>query len=283
MSKPLAFSKYQAAGNDFLLVDERSGSSGLSSATIRALCDRRRGVGADGVIAVSADPLRMRLVNADGTPAQISGNGLRCLAAFAGDRWLRTDGPFEIVTDAGVRSIWIERNGVGCVAAATVSMGAPILDRGRIPMTGDAAATFLGQPFTLPGGEAVAASALSMGNPHLVLFVDRDPHSIDVAGIGPVLERHDLFPERTNVEFAYVRPDGIAVRVWERGVGETLACGTGACAVAVAAQEAGSTGDRVTVRFPGGPVNVERLEDGTVTLNGPVGHVFDGVVDPVVA
>ena len=119
-----------------------------------------------------------------------------------------------------------------------------------------------------------------MGNPHLVLFLDEDPDRFHVEHIGPALEHHQWFPERTNVEFARVRDDGIDVRVWERGVGETLACGTGACAVAVTAQRAGLVPDEVDVRFRGGPLRVTRAPDGEVLLSGPVSHVFDGTVDP---
>jgi diaminopimelate epimerase len=147
-------------------------------------------------------------------------------------------------------------------------------------MYGPAWETFLGQPFDVGGGLTVTASAVSMGNPHLVLFVQDDPERFHVEHIGPALERHEWFPERTNVEFARVGPDAIDARVWERGVGETLSCGTGACAVAVAANEAGLGPRRALVRFRGGPLQVERREDGEVLLGGPVAHVFDGVVDP---
>jgi diaminopimelate epimerase len=126
----------------------------------------------------------------------------------------------------------------------------------------------------------VKASALSMGNPHLVLLVEDDPDRYHVAHIGPVLERHELFPEGTNVEFAHVTNDAIVTRVWERGSGETMACGSGACAVAVAANEAGLAPARTMVRFPGGDLEVERREDGEVLLIGPASRVFEGAVDP---
>jgi diaminopimelate epimerase len=159
-------------------------------------------------------------------------------------------------------------------------MGVPNFTKAAIPMRGPAWETYREQRFDLGGGIEVTATALSMGNPHLVLFVDEDPERYHLEHIGPVLERHELFPERTNVELAM--PDGadIRVRVWERGVGETLACGTGACAVAVASHEAGRTGPSATVRFRGGPLTVERGDDGQVLLGGPVVHVFDGTVDP---
>ena len=146
-------------------------------------------------------------------------------------------------------------------------------------MKGPAWETFRQQPFDM-GGMAVTATALSMGNPHLVVFVDDDPERFHLEHIGPALEHHELFPERTNVELAWIGDGEIRVRVWERGVGETLACGTGACAVAIAAHDAGRTGPAMTVRFRGGPLEVERRDDGQVLLGGPVVHVYDGTADP---
>jgi diaminopimelate epimerase len=147
-------------------------------------------------------------------------------------------------------------------------------------MRGPAWETFLEQPFDLGAGLVLTASALSMGNPHLVLFTDEDPERYHVEHLGPALEHHELFPERTNVEFARVHTERatVDVRVWERGVGETLACGTGACAVVVAANEAGMIAEEATVRFRGGDLAVRR-RDGGVDLTGPVQHVFDGVVE----
>ena len=161
----------------------------------------------------------------------------------------------------------------------TVEMGVPGFTKAAIPMRGPAWETFLGQPFDVGGGMTLTASAVSMGNPHLVVFVDDDPDRFHVSHIGPALERHELFPERTNVEFAQVLEDGIKARVWERGSGETMACGSGACAVAVAANEAGLVPATTVVRFPGGALEVERLESGEVLLTGDVERVFEGSVD----
>ncbi len=157
-------------------------------------------------------------------------------------------------------------------------MGIPNFPKAAIPMRGPAWETFLQQPFEIAPGTHVTASAVSMGNPHLVLFVDDAPERVHVSHIGPALERHELFPERTNVEFARVTDEGVEARVWERGSGETMACGTGACAIAVAANEAGLVPPAVTVRFPGGDLHVERREDGEVMLAGAADHVFDGRV-----
>jgi diaminopimelate epimerase len=278
----LRFAKYQAAGNDFILIEDPQGERALSAEEVVTLCDRWCGIGADGVIRVTLSegaPFAFHLANADGSDARMSGNGVRCLAAFVHDRKLIQDDAFDVMTPAGIRHVSLEL-AEGIPTGASVAMGVPGFTKAEIPMRGPAWETFLGQPFDLGGGLSVTASAVSMGNPHLVLFVQEDPERFHVEHIGPALEHHEWFPERTNVEFARVREDGIDARVWERGVGETLSCGTGACAVAVAANEAGLASRRATVRFRGGPLHVERGEDGEVLLGGPVTHVFDGVVDP---
>jgi diaminopimelate epimerase len=277
----IRFSKYEASGNDFVLIDEGPAAFKLEPDQARALCDRWMGIGADGVIVLrgSSDRPTFDLTNADGTAAAVSGNGLRCLAAFVVDRG-GTESAFEVATPAGPRHVRVERAEDGRVLAATVSMGSPNFTKAAIPMRGPAWETFLEQPFDLGAGLVLTASALSMGNPHLVLFTDEDPERYHVEHLGPALEHHELFPERTNVEFARVHTERAAVdvRVWERGVGETLACGTGACAVVVAANEAGMIPEEATVRFRGGDLAVRR-RDGGVDLTGPVQHVFDGVVE----
>jgi diaminopimelate epimerase len=282
VSDLLAVAKYEAAGNDFLVVEDLDGTLALSSEEVRGLCDRWFGVGADGVITARRGtelPFAMWLCNADGTAAEVSGNGLRCLAAFLRDAGHVESEAMDIETAAGVRHVALDVEGDRAVAA-TVGMGMPAFAKASIPMRGPAWETFLAQPFDIGGGITVTASALSMGNPHLVLFLEEDPERIHVEHIGPAIERHELFPERVNVEFAHVREDGaIDVRVWERGVGETLACGTGACAVAVAAAEAGLTPADVTLRFRGGRLTVDRAGDGEVMLRGSVRHVFDAAVD----
>jgi diaminopimelate epimerase len=281
--RALPFSKWQAAGNDFLILDDLASEVGdLSPESVRRLCDRWFGVGADGVIRLRAGverPFRFELTNADGSAAELSGNGVRCLGAFLLRRDPTSHDVVDLETVTGVRQVVMERDGVDAVGA-TVSMGAPNFTKAAIPMRGPAWETFLGQAFDLGGGLRVTASAVSMGNPHLVLFVEEDPERYHVEHLGPALERHEWFPERTNVEFARVGDDAtIDVRVWERGVGETLSCGTGACAVVVAANEAGLVPAHATARFRGGSLTVERRDDGQILLGGPVSHVFDGVVD----
>jgi diaminopimelate epimerase len=279
----LRVSKWQAAGNDFVIVDDLASEIGtLAPEAVRRLCDRWFGVGADGLIRLcpgTATPFRFELTNADGSPAELSGNGMRCLGAFLQRRATTPQDVFDVETVTGVRRVTLELDGDHAIGA-TVSMGTPNFTKAAIPMRGPAWETFLGQPFDLGGGLRVTASAVSMGNPHLVLFLEEDPERYHVEHLGPALERHEWFPERTNVEFARVGEDAaIDVRVWERGVGETLSCGTGACAVVVAAHEAGLVPARAAVRFRGGSLTVERGDDGEVFLGGPVAHVFDATVD----
>lgn len=279
MSRLLTVAKYQATGNDFLIVDEVDGPR-EDEIDVPGLCDRWMGVGADGLIRVSRGeraPFRFDLTNADGSVAAISGNGMRCVAAFLRDRHgVAADGELDVETPAGIRHVWLTRAGV------RVAMGEPNFTKAAIPMRGPAWETFIQQPLDVGEGRTLVATAVSMGNPHLVLFTDDDPFVFDLERLGPALEHDERFPERTNVEFARVSRDDpglIDARVWERGVGETLACGTGACAVAVAANEAGLSPAKVVVRFRGGLLKVERRANGEVWLGGPVSHVFDAAVD----
>lgn len=283
MTDELRFAKYQGTGNDFVMLVDLDDERPLEPAAVVALCDRRTGVGADGVIRlVRANRPDASFVmdyrNADGSLAEMCGNGARCVGKLVHDLGLAGELDLGIETRAGVRRLRLhEVNGE--VHRVTVGMGAPGFTKASIPMRGPAWETFLGEPFDVGGGMTLKASAVSMGNPHLVLFVEDDPDRFHVGHIGPALERHELFPERTNVEFAQVLDDEIKARVWERGSGETMACGSGACAVAVAANEAGLVSRRTVVRFPGGPLEVEWLDTGEVLLSGRVERVFDGVVD----
>jgi diaminopimelate epimerase len=284
VNERLAFSKYQGTGNDFVMILDLDDERPIEPGEVAALCDRRTGVGADGVIrlvrpADGSASLFMDYANADGSVAEMCGNGIRCVGVLAHERGLVDDLTFDVATRAGVKRLELEVDEGGAARAVTVGMGPAAFTLASIPMRGPAWETFLGQPFEIGPEMTLTASAVSMGNPHLVLFVDEDPGRYHVGHIGPALERHDRFPEGTNVEFARVDGDRIDVRVWERGSGETRACGSGACAVAVAANEAGLAPARVTIRFPGGDVEVERREDGEVRLSGPAAHVFDGTVD----
>jgi diaminopimelate epimerase len=284
MTEPLTLSKYQGAGNDFLMILDLDDDRALAPNEVTALCDRRFGVGADGVIRiVRADrdgaSFFMDYMNADGSVAEMCGNGIRCVGVLLHDRDLIAGGSVDVLTRAGPKHLTLHERADGRGGRVTVTMGSPNFTRAAIPMRGPAWETFLGQPFEIGNGLTLTASALSMGNPHLVVFVDGDPATVHVGHIGPALERHELFPERTNVEFTYVH-DGVAhTRVWERGIGETSACGSGACAVAVVANEAGLVPARVVVRFPGGDLEVERRDDGEVMLTGDAERVFEATVD----
>jgi diaminopimelate epimerase len=284
MSGVLEFAKYQGAGNDFVMLVDLDDERPLDPARVVALCDRRTGVGADGVIRVVRSDVEgasffMDYANADGTTAEMCGNGIRCVGVLLHDRGLIEGAEVEVLTRAGPKHLTLHPDPDGRVRRVTVTMGVPRFTRAAIPMRGPAWETFLAQPFDIGGGLTMTASAVSMGNPHLVVFLDADPATVHVGHVGPVLERHELFPEHTNIEFVYAHEGLVHARVWERGSGETMACGSGACAAAVAANEAGLVPARTTVRFPGGDLEVERRDDGEVLLTGGAAMVFEGRVD----
>jgi diaminopimelate epimerase len=273
--------KYHGTGNDFVMLEDLDDRSPLDPAVVAALCDRHRGVGADGVIRVTRgfDPgtdFFMDYLNADGSLAEMCGNGVRCLAAFVHDRGHTFATELEVGTRAGTKHLSLDVRD-GAVRAVTVGMGPPAFERSRIPMAGPPEEPFLTEPLEVDG-RTFKASAVSMGNPHVVVFVDDDPAEVDVRSIGPRIERDERFPEQTNVEFVSVVDGAVRARVWERGSGETMACGTGACAAAVAANEAGLVPARAEVRFPGGTLLIERTED-EVFLTGPAERVFRATVD----
>jgi diaminopimelate epimerase len=281
VSGSLSFAKYHGAGNDFVMIVDLDDERPVSPELAASLCDRRRGIGADGVIRVVRTgrddaPFFMDYMNADGSVAEMCGNGIRCVGALLRDRGLIEASELDVLTRAGAKSLVLHPEPRNGVTRVTVSMGTPKFTRAAIPMRGPAWETFLRQPFDIGGGLTLTVSAVSMGNPHLVVFVDADPATVHVGHVGAAIERHELFPERTNVEFAYVHDGVIHARVWERGSGETMACGSGACAAAVAANEAGLVPARTIVRFPGGDLEVERRDDGEVLLTGDAERAFEG-------
>ena len=277
----LNIAKYHGTGNDFVMIEDLQDERPLEPGLVAALCDRHLGVGADGVIRVTrgTEPgtdFFMDYRNADGSPAEMCGNGVRCLGKLVFDRGFTTATELEVGTRAGTKHLSLDVVG-GVVANVTVGMGPPAFARGEIPMDGPSDEPFLTEPFEIDGA-TFKASAVSMGNPHLVLFVERDPDDLDVRTIGPRIEHDPRFPEKTNVEFVAVQDGAVKVRVWERGSGETMACGTGGCAALVAANEAGLVPARAEVRFPGGTLLVERTAD-EVLLTGPAERVFEARLD----
>jgi diaminopimelate epimerase len=273
----LPFAKYHGLGNDFLLVDLRAGDpAGVQSAqTARALCDRRFGVGGDGVLPIlppttAAADARMRVLNADGSEAEMCGNGVRCVAKELADRdpELRGRDVIRVETLAGIMVCAVGRGPDGRVAEVTVDMGRPALLRPTLDEV-------------VPGFE-LAVTSVSMGNPHAVAFVAEAGAALRARAErqGPALEAHAWYPARTNVELAHVDAGGaIELVVWERGCGITLACGTGACATAVAACLTGRAerGRPIPVRLLGGELTIT-VEDSGVKMRGPATHVYDGAV-----
>jgi diaminopimelate epimerase len=282
----LQFSKYQGLGNDFLLFDgrgleEADTAFGLTPELIRGLCDRRFGVGGDGVILAlpprEGGELRMRIFNADGSEPEMCGNGIRCLARFLADN--DGDGPgrrWQVETLAG--RIVPELDGSGAIR---VDMGPPFLDPAAVPTTLPLGPAGLPQGVLEVEGETFAVAAAGMGNPHLVIPV-AEVAEIDLERFGAALERHSAFPARTNVHFVQVlAPDHLVMRVWERGAGPTLACGTGACATLVACHRLGLCDSRARLDLPGGPLWIEWEGEGRpVLMTGPAEAVFDGVLAP---
>ncbi len=281
MSREIVFIKMQGTGNDFVLVDSRAQNLDdvdLVDLSIR-ICDRHFGVGADGLLLVlpskKAD-LQMRMFNPDGSEAEMCGNGIRCFAKYVYDLSKDKKDVFSVETLAGtIVPAVIIKNGIA--VGAEVDMGIPRLKAGEIPMTNEQDQNKEVINYKLKvGSDSFTVTAVSMGNPHCVIFVD-DLAGIRPDEIGPRIENHPQFPKRTNVEFVrVVGQKEITVKVWERGAGETLACGTGACAALVAGALAGKTSRRAIVHLPGGDVDVEWEEDGHVVLRGPAVTVFEG-------
>ena len=278
----MRFAKYHGTGNDFVMIEDMQDAIALEAAAVSSLCDRHLGVGADGVIRIApADQADffMDYYNADGEAVEMCGNGIRCLAKYVYDRGLTSSNVIDVLTRAGVKRLAIEASN-GVAELVTVDMGPPGLERKAIPMTGEPLDRFAGEPMDVDG-MALTATAVSMGNPHCVLFLrpQDDLGALEVRRLGAMVEHREEFPNRTNVEFVKVEDGVIRLRVWERGSGETMACGTGACAALVACSLAGLTGREAPVEFPGGLLQVSWRDDGHVMLTGPATHVFDGEVD----
>ena len=282
----LGFFKMHGCGNDYVLVDGFRDDIADPAALARRVSDRHYGVGSDGLVLVlpsrRAD-IRMRMWNPDGSEAEMCGNGIRCAAKLAFEAGYGRGKSFrcEVGREGQTRVLTVEvrLRQDGRVEAARVDMGQPSFRCEDIPVAGPAGEEALAVELEVPAlGRSFTATCVSMGNPHAVIFLDADPPDAVVLGAGPQLERHEKFPRRANVGFAHVRgASDLRLRVYERGAGETLACGTGACAALVAAARTGRTQRRATVHLTGGPLEVEWSEtDGHVHLTGPVVEVFRG-------
>jgi len=280
------FTKLQSAGNDFVLVETGDGRRDWPR-TAEAICQRNYGIGADGLLLLgksSTADLSMRIFNADGSEAEACGNGIRCLLRYAVDKGLidKDKGEVTVETAAGLRMARLQREN-GEVTRIQVAMGKPGFAAAEIPLALEPNREELDiniitdYPLAV-GGSDLKLAFVSMGNPHAVYFWNYPVEDFPLGRLGPDVERHQLFPSRVNFEVAHViSRREIEVRVWERGVGETLACGTGACAVAVAAQLLGYTDKQVEIKQPGGTLEVEWDGEGEVYLSGPAEIVFNGI------
>lgn len=275
----IAFTKMHGLGNDFVLIDCRDGDRFLSvdlPSLAQRLGDRRSGIGFDQLLLLfpsSVADFRMLIFNADGGEVEMCGNGIRCFARYVWDRELSTKDVLEVETLAGI--IRPERVGGGLVK---VDMGEPVLDPVRIPVRVDAAPPVIDFPLQVKDRE-FRLTFVSMGNPHAVAFLDGAVEEFPLETYGPEIETHPLFPRRTNVEFVRVRGrNEMDMRVWERGAGMTLSCGTGASAAGVAAMLKGLTERKVTLHLARGDLVIEWAEDNHVFMTGPAAEVFTGRV-----
>ena len=275
------FIKMHGIGNDYIYVDEflYKAPADIGDAA-RLASDRHTGIGGDGLILIQPSQIadcKMRMFNADGSEGRMCGNAIRCIARYMLERHpeICPGDTVRIETLSGIKIVTAQHDAEGKPSMLRADMGAPGLSPESIPVL---TATPQDLSIEVPGfsGRGVC---VSMGSPHIVFFIDSDPSELDIAHIGPAIESHSLFPERVNVEFVQVQPDGsLKMRVWERGSGETMACGTGACATAVAAMLKGRTPQRTaTVHLRGGDLIIEWNPDNNrVYMTGPAALVFEG-------
>ncbi|MBN2462441.1 MAG: diaminopimelate epimerase [Dehalococcoidia bacterium] len=282
----MKFTKLQATGNDFILIDARNMERDWAKLA-RDICHRYFGAGADGIMLVMTSDtasLKMRLFNSDGSEAEISGNGLRCFAKYAIDRKIAPGPNLTVETMAGIRTIEASLSR-GKVTQAKVNMGMPRFRAEDIPVLIDKPRKGRGKVDIMPildyplnlNGKKLTLSFVSMGNPHAVNFLSQPVADFPLCGIGPQVENHPMFPQRVNFEIARViNRNKIEARVWERGAGETLSCGSGACAIAVIAKLKGYIGDKLDIILSGGNLTINWDGVGEVYLSGPVEEVFTG-------
>ena len=277
----MKFTKWQGCGNDFLLIDCREKELADYGAFAKKSCDRHFGVGGDGVLVIlnsdKAD-FRMRIFNADGSEAEMCGNGIRCFARYLYDNHITDKKKFTVETGAGILVPEIvEKDGV--VTGVRVDMGEPVLEADKIPMAGYGNRRVVNEPVEV-AGRKWNITGVSMGNPHCVVFVD-DIKTTPIEEVGPIFEVQERYPKKTNTEFVQVLDrQHMRMRVWERGAAITLACGTGACATLTAAVLNGKTDRRAEITLDGGKLDIEWSEkDNHIYMTGPAVQVFAGEVE----
>jgi diaminopimelate epimerase len=283
----MRFTKMHGIGNDYVYVNGFAERVNDPPVVAKAISHRHFGIGSDGLILIlpsdKAD-VRMRMFNADGSEAEMCGNGVRCVAKYSYDHGLTKNNPMRVETGHGVLSLALDLEN-GKVRNVTVNMGQPILDLPLIPVDREKLTLGNGEHFyrlhLSQSNDAIEAAFVSMGNPHAVIYVD-DVANIDLARIGPMVENHKAFPRRINAHFVQViSPGEVIMRTWERGSGITLACGTGACAVAVAGVRTGKTARKLLAHLPGGDLTLEwRESDNNVYMTGPATEIFEGTWNP---
>lgn len=272
------FVKMHGLGNDFVFIEDKTGQDKDYTALARAMCNRHTGIGADGLIVIvdsRVADVRMRIINSDGSEAEMCGNGIRCFAKYVYDSGIIEKKQFTVETPAGIMEPEITVGADNKAELITINMGRPSFNRSEIPMEGTDGRV-LNEDLCVDG-ENWKITSLLMGVPHTVTYVD-DVDSVDIEKIGPLFEKHEAFPKHTNINFAQPMDDRtVKVRTWERGAGATLACGTGSCSVAVASFLNGRTGREVDIQLPLGTLHIEyREEDGNVYMTGPAAVSFTG-------
>lgn len=282
----MKFTKMHGCGNDYVYVNCFSETVEHPEEVAKMVSDRHFGIGSDGLILIKPSKVadfEMAMYNADGSRGEMCGNGIRCVAKYVYDFGLTDKTSISVETLAGIKYLDLTVAG-GTVREVRVNMGAPILAPADIPVDGalfaDAKEAIVAQPLCV-AGKAYSVTCVSMGNPHCVIFMDEDVRALDLTKIGPDFENHAAFPKRINTEFVNVIDEThLRMRVWERGSGETLACGTGTCATVVAAILNGLTKDEVTVELLGGSLRIlwDRQEN-LVYMTGPATVVFNGEID----
>lgn len=278
----MKFTKMHGAGNDYVYINGFEEQVDDPVALAKKISDRNFGIGSDGLILIlpsECADVKMRMFNSDGSEAEMCGNGIRCVAKYAYDHGLVKGLQIEVETGNGILPLQLFVGTTGLVEQVQVNMGVPKLTRGALPMTGPADEQIVSVPLAV-ADQQFAITCVSMGNPHCVIFVD-DVETFPLSEIGPLIEKHPYFPRRINVEFVQlVSPTEVIQRTWERGAGETLACGTGASAVAVAGVLTGRTERKIINHLRGGDLQLEWLADGPVMMTGPAVEVFTGDFSP---